>query len=104
MKRPLALVTLLAAFSCGCGVPRVVRSGDLPVYGVDPLTHTVYTGSDERLHYFRVQDGLYGARIAVNRADADIRPAPFPSGQSRKAFVESAKQGEVKLLVLKTGP
>jgi hypothetical protein len=100
MKRSLLIVALLAICASGCARTRIVASGDLPVYGNDPLMHTVYMGTDDRFHHFAVQRGKAGGNVVVRREEAQIKPEPFDTGTGRQAFVKATKPGEIELLVL----
>jgi hypothetical protein len=101
MKRLLPIFVVLSICSAGCGRTRVVAGGDLPVYGTDPLVHTVYTGTDDRFHHFSLQRGKSGGNVVVRREDATIKPEPFHTNTGRRAFVKAAKPGEVELVVLR---
>ena len=103
--KPLLLIAgLLAACATGCARTRVVAGGDLPVYGTDPLTHTVYTGTDDRFHHFALQRGKSAHDVVVRREEAMIKPEPFDANTGRRAFVKSAKPGEIELVVLRPAP
>jgi len=88
--------------SGGCVNNPIVESGDLPVYGTAPLSHTTYLGSDDTYHYFHAQRQKDSAsNLKVRREDADIEPEPFPRDSGRSAFVQSAEPGVIRLIVLK---
>lgn len=99
LERIVVLVLALA----GCAGGRVVESRNLPVYGTDPLSHTIYLGSDDTYHHFFAQRAKGSAsRLRVRRDEASIEPEPFPLDSGRHAFVKSAEAGVIRLLVLKT--
>ena len=104
MKQVLLIVAVLAGCTAGCARTRVVASGDLPVYGTDPLTHTVYTGTDDRFHHFALQRGKSRDHVVVRREEAQIKPEPFGTNAGRQAFVKTAKPGEIDLVVLPPAP
>ena len=101
MKRLLPIVAFVPICSAGCARTRVVASRDLPVYGTDPLMHTVYTGTDDRFHHFALQQGKSGGDVVVRREEATIKPEPFNTNAGRRAFVKAAKPGEIELVVLR---
>ena len=101
MNQFLPMVALVATCSAGCARTRVVASRDLPVYGTDPLMHTVYTGTDDRFHYFQLQHGKSGGNVVVRRGEAKIKPEPFDTNAGRRAFVKAAKPGEIEIVVLR---
>ena len=101
MKPYRVIAVLFATYVAGCGRTRVVESGGLPVYGTDPLMHTVYMGTDDRFHHFAVQHGKSGGNVVVRRQEARIKPEPFARNTGRQAFVKRAKPGEIELVVLR---
>ena len=100
MKRFCIAVPLLL-LTCGCSQARVVSSRELPVYGTDPLMHTIYLGTDDRFHHFTTQNGKAGSHVRVRRDDARIQPEPFALNSGRDAFVRSANEKEIELIVLR---
>ncbi|MEM6798667.1 MAG: hypothetical protein AAF589_04065 [Planctomycetota bacterium] len=98
------IVSVFLLIVSGCGqsqdflVP--MPSGDLPVYGTDPMMHTIYMGSDEEYHHFRYQNGKSGGFAVVAVADTQIKPEPFELDSGKEAFVESANPDEITLIVL----
>jgi len=68
------------------------------VYGVDPLSHTVYTGSDERYHYIAWKRGLRGGQVKVDREQINLS-REFPRGASR-AFVKEVGDGKIDLVTI----
>lgn len=93
----IAMVTALWANHQPDGV-RI--SGELPAYGKDPMTHTIYLGSDRRYHYFSMQAGKTGLRGYIPIEDATIKPASFALDSGQEVFVESHVAGEIKLMTL----
>lgn len=91
-------------FAMGCSNTRVVSSEALPVYGTDPLMHTIYLGSDAEFHHFALQHGKSASKALVRRADAQIRPEPFGLGEGRHAFVQAVSKGHIQVLVLQRAP
>lgn len=94
------IITMCALLIGGCRQPSVLSRGHLPVYGTDPLMHTVYLGSDEHYHHFALQKGKSRGIVIVPVADAQIKPESFALDSSRQAFVKGTKPGAIELIVL----
>jgi hypothetical protein len=91
----LGLVLVLSG--CVSSSAKLVSADAVPVYGVDPLYHTVYTGSDERYHYFAWNRGLRGGQLKVDRTQLTLS-REFARGAS-KAFVKRTHDGKIDVMV-----
>jgi len=76
--------------------------GELPTYGTDPMTHTLYLGSDNRHHYFSLQEGKTGVRAFIPIDEVEIKPVPFPVDSGQQAFVQSHAAGVITLMPLES--
>jgi hypothetical protein len=80
-------------FFSACFSDRVVQihATDFVNYGYDPLSHTVYTGSDATYHYFAWSHGKSGGRWKILKSEM-----PFDHElpvSSRHSFLERDVQG-----------
>ena len=94
------MALMLGFFSSGCATdqPRLVSAGRIPLYGSDPLSHTVYVGSDERYHYFAWSSGLRSGQVKVDRSALALSHE-FGRGEG-KAFLTRKEHGKVDVLLL----
>jgi hypothetical protein len=100
MNRFFLIAAALVIPLAGCARTRVIKGADLPLYGSDPLMHTVYRGSDETFHHFALQHGKSGREVVVRRDELEIKPEPFPVGSRRHAFITSPRPGLIELVLL----
>jgi hypothetical protein len=101
LLRRLCIAAPLLLLASGCSTTRVISSEELPVYGTSPLMHTMYLGTDDQFHHFAIQHGKTGSQILMRRDDARISPEPFSLDSGRHAFVRSASEKEIELIVLR---
>jgi len=82
-----ALVTV-CLLTTACYSDRVaqIHASEFVNYGEDPLSHTVYEGSDAQYHYFGWSHGKSGGRWKIPKSEMPFEHE-FPVG-SRHAFVE----------------
>ena len=85
----------------GCKQSTVVDAAHLLLYGMDPLMHTVYIGSDDKFHHFACQNGKSGGEVLVRRDEAKVEPETFDLRSNGHRFVESVEPGVIHLFVLK---
>ncbi len=87
-----ALVAACLQFSA-CVSDRVVQihGSEFVNYGVDPLSHTVYLGSDAEYHYFAWSKGKSGGRCKILKSEMPF-DHEFPVGSS-KSFLERDPRG-----------
>ena len=93
----LVALTLLTA-GCVSSRAKIVSPQQLPLYGSDPLYHTVYVGSDDRYHHFKWSRGLLSGEFLVDRGALHLSRV-FSSGAG-KAFLTRTADGSVDVLVL----
>lgn len=70
--RNLLLILTTLFILCGCEKkPSIVSIEELPnkVYGTDPLSHTMYIGSDANYHHFTFINGKISGSFIVNSDD-----------------------------------
>ncbi|MFN7141106.1 MAG: hypothetical protein ACK4UN_17390, partial [Limisphaerales bacterium] len=82
MRNVAALVALLGMtlILSGCVMgPKAVSADSVPVYGGGTLYHTVYTGSDDRYHYFSWNRGWRGGQMKVDKTQLQLS-CEFPRG------------------------
>ena len=85
----------------GCATgPSEIAADELPLYGHDPLYHTMYSGSDEIFHYFRWNRGVRSGVYKVDRRDLALN-GEFQRGTAPNRLVTRDEDGQVELLVLK---
>ena len=101
MKKPLGYIAGLAfIFVIGCSHTATVSDPeDIKVYGTDPLSHTVYTGSDSSFHYFVWQNGKSGGRWKVPKATLNWK-REVPKGEGRQFVIKDA-EGNLQPMLLK---
>ena len=76
-------------------------AADLPLYGTDPLNHTVYVGSDSTYHHFRWSRGKSSGSYIVPLNQISFSET-FEVGE-RKAFLTRNDGGTLELLRLGSG-
>lgn len=94
----LVWVGLLAP-SCVSTSLKLVSTDAVPVYGTDPLYHTVYTGSDEKYHYFARNSGLRGGQVKVARDQLKLSQE-YNRGTGT-LFVQRIADGKLDVIILK---
>ncbi len=87
------VVASLLCSSCTGFSDRVVRihASEFVMYGYDPLSHTVYTGSDAEYHYFAWSKGKAGGRWRILKSEMSF-DREFPVGP-HKSFLHRDAQG-----------
>ena len=88
------------ALLTGCQGAAIFDSAKLPVYGSDPLMHTMYIGSDAKFHHFICQHGKTSEEMLVRSEEAVIKPKPFDLSSHRDNLVRSTEPGVIHLLQL----
>jgi hypothetical protein len=96
MKTMRITLGVVALILIGCSAPSAVMTSarDLPLYGVDPLYHTVYVGSDEGFHYFRWSRGLGSGSYIVPR-DEIVFDGEFVRGEGQ-VFLTRGDDGSIR--------
>ncbi|MDH5178669.1 MAG: hypothetical protein OEY07_03310 [Gammaproteobacteria bacterium] len=91
------LLMLLPAMLMGCSDKELayidVPKTELKNYGVDPLYHTQYLGSDRDFHYFVWMRGKARGGWKVKKSTLPFQ-REFPFGTGRR-FVKTDKQGNI---------
>ena len=93
---PLVYVTSLLLLACTDRSPVKTTAADLPVYGTDPLNHTLYVGSDADFHHFRWSHGKRSGTYLVAREQISFAET-FAVGD-RSAFLVRGDDGTLRLL------
>ena len=90
----IALITPLLLMGCTSEY-KEVHASDLPAYifGVDPLYHTVYVGSDNSFHYVVWESGKSSGKIKVPKSELSLS-REFPLGSSN-TFLFKTKDGRI---------
>ena len=98
--RFIALASLCASalLMSGCGT-RSYSAARLPVHGASPLKHTVYLGTDSENHHFYMVHEKSSWSATVPAKEAAIHPHAFAVGSDRHAFVKSASDSIIELLI-----
>ena len=96
----ISLVCATGLILSGCSDPGPVETtaADLPVYGTDPLYHTVYVGSDTDFHHFRWSRGKRSGAYLVPREQISFFET-FEVG-GRSSFLVRTDDGTLQLLRL----
>ena len=99
MKLITLILTTLIIASCVHGT-KTVKPSEVICYGVDPLYHTVYIGSDKNHHYFRYAKGKVNGSWKVKKEDL-VLSETFSTNSGSKQFVERNKSGQLVLVNFK---
>jgi hypothetical protein len=92
------IAVLFLVSGCASSRPKLVDADAVPLYGVDPMYHTVYIGSDGQYHYFGWNRGLRSGQVKVDKAHLKLS-REFARGTST-AFVEKTRDGMVDVMIL----
>jgi len=82
-------------FLLACDKAKQIELADLPLYGVGPQSHTFYTGSDKKFHYFSWTRGSESGEFKVAGSELKLEN-PFPKGTDR-AFIHKTTDGKIGL-------
>ncbi len=89
-------ISLIAAsvLLAGCVSGKVIQipATDFKSYGVDPLSHTMYLGSDDGWHYFAWSSGKTGGKWKVLKSEMPFNKE-WSVEEGRPAFVARDDHG-----------
>ena len=91
------MTIIVLGLSSGCSKQsEVVSADDLlnRIYGIDPLSHTAYIGTDSKHHHFRWSKGNGSGTFLVKSSDLSL-PETFSVGSGSR-FLYMNPDGEVE--------
>lgn len=93
MKLRGFILIMLSFLLISCEKVEQIPLEELPIYGVGPNSHTFYTGSDKKFHYFTWKLGEDTGTYKVSGAELKL-DNPFPKGSDR-AFIYKTAEGKI---------